>query len=76
MYNSFTLLTNYLKYLEKARASASAASSCIPEKRPAKEDGEAKKKVKVSQGVKALGKVNTRGMKDMRSFFNKKPVKS
>ena len=68
--------------LEEDRAAAIAASLMIPstvsnaEKRLAKEEmeGEKKKKVKVSQGVKALEKVNTRGMKDMRSFFTKKPV--
>ena len=70
----------YIKTLEESRSAAIAESLTIPsghsEKRPPKDEveGEKKKKVKVSQGVKALEKVNTRGMKDMRSFF-KKPVK-
>lgn len=71
----------YIKTLEESRAAAMAATLMVPsghsEKRPAKEEneGEKKKKVKVSQGVKALEKVNKKGMKDMRSFF-KKPVKT
>lgn len=85
---SFEPLTKYLNELEEARQAAAAAALMIPsgnggdnvdgEKRVAKEELEgqnAKKKGKVSQGVKALEKVNTRGMKDMRSFF-KKPVKT
>ena len=63
-------------------AAAAAAALMVPsggtnDKRPAKDDleSEKKKKPKVSQGVKALEKVSTRGMKDMRSFF-KKPVKT
>jgi hypothetical protein len=35
-----------------------------------------KKKPNISHGVKALEKANTRGMKDMRSFFGKKPGKT
>ena len=74
----------YLARLEEVRAAAVAASLTIPSgggggKREAKEDleqAEKNKKVKVSQGVKALEKVSTRGMKDMRSFFTKKPVKT
>ena len=81
---SFEDLTTYLARLEEVRAAAVAASLTIPSgggggKREAKEDleqAEKKKKVKVSQGVKALEKVSTRGMKDMRSFFTKKPVKT
>jgi len=72
----------YLAHLEQSRAAAIAAALEIPngvsEKRQAKEEiePETKKKQKLSQGVKALAKVNTRGMKDMRSFFSKKqPVK-
>jgi hypothetical protein len=78
---SFSLLTGYLAQLEENRAAAISATLSIStgnEKRPAKEDlevEEKKKKVKVSQGVKALEKVNTKGMKDMRSFFAKKPIK-
>jgi hypothetical protein len=75
-----------LKDLDEARQAAAAATLMIPsagggssagEKRAAKDEaeGQSKKKAKVSQGVKALEKVNTRGMKDMRSFF-KKPVKT
>jgi hypothetical protein len=47
------------------------------DKRPSNEDleNEKKKKVKLSQGVRNLQKVNTVGMRDMRSFF-KKPVKA
>lgn len=85
---SFEPLDRYLKELEEARHAAAAATLMIPngesngnaEKRAAAKDeldGEkAKKKGKVSQGVKALEKVNTRGMKDMRSFFSKKTVKT
>jgi hypothetical protein len=82
---SFDELTTYLARLEEVRAAAVAASLTIPGggggggKREAKEDleqSEKKKKVKVSHGVKALEKVSTRGMKDMRSFFTKKPVKA
>ena len=80
---SFDELTMYLARLEEVRAAAVAASLTIPSgggggKREAKEELEQaeKKKVKVSQGVKALEKVSTRGMKDMRSFFTKKPVKT
>ena len=60
-----------------AAAALVVPNGCTNEKRLAKEEleGEKKKKPKVSQGVKALEKVNTRGMKDMRSFF-KKPVKT
>jgi len=71
-----------LAQLEENRAAAISATLSIStgnEKRPAKEEievEEKKKKVKVSQGVKALEKVNTRGMKDMRSFFAKKPIKT
>lgn len=81
--NSFNPLTEYLSQLEQDRAAAIAASLSIPsgtEKRPAQEkleeSGEKKKKVKVSQGVRNLEKVSTRGMKDVRSFFNKKPIKA
>lgn len=83
---SFEMLTTYLARLEEVRAEAMAATLTIPNgdsdgsagKRDAEEGLEEgkKKKVKVSQGVKALEKVNTRGMKDMRSFFIKKPVKT
>jgi hypothetical protein len=62
--------------LDTLRIAAAATTLSIPtsEKRKAKQDVESeKKKVKVSQGVRALEKVSTRGMKDMRSFF-KKPV--
>jgi hypothetical protein len=79
---SFAPLTVFLLQLEEARAAAIAATLeltnvCTGEKRPIKEEeeGEPKKKAKVSKGVKALEKVNTKGMKDMRSFF-KKPVKT
>jgi hypothetical protein len=88
---SFEPLVRYLKELEEARQAAAAATSLmIPnggggdggngtgEKRAAKEELEGQNKLKrgkVSQGVKALEKVSTRGMKDMRSFF-KKPVKT
>ena len=84
---SFNPLSKYLRELEEARQAAAAATLMIPngngggegkgEKRAPKEEleGQSKKKGKVSQGVKALEKVNTRGMKDMRSFF-KKPVKT
>ena len=78
------MLTTYLARLEEVRAEAVAAALTIPNgcggagKREAKEDLEEakKKKIKVSLGVKALEKVNTRGMKDMRSFFTKKPAKA
>ena len=83
---SFEVLTRYLARLEEERAAAAAAVLMIPStggngnagKREGKEDLEIErtKKVKVSHGVKALEKVNTRGMKDMRSFFTKKPVKT
>jgi hypothetical protein len=84
----FDPLERYLKELDEARHAAAAATLLIShddrngnaaEKRAAKEelDGEkARKKGKVSQGVKALEKVSTRGMKDMRSFFTKKAVKT
>ena len=80
--SSFTELTAYLLHLDELRAEAMAAALSIPGgmgegKRGAKDEleGDKKKKAKnVSQGVKALDKVSTRGMKDMRSFFNKKPV--
>jgi hypothetical protein len=78
---SFTPLTTYLRQLEESRLAAAAAALSIPtgssngEKRKGKELEPEKKKVKVSHGVKALEKVSTRGMKDMRSFF-KKPTKT
>ena len=77
---SFTLLTEYIVRLEEEKAAAITAASTIPngagEKRPAKEDveEEKKKKPKVSQGIKALEKASKKGMKDMRTFFMKKPV--
>jgi hypothetical protein len=79
---SFAELNTYLAHVDELRAAAMAAALEIPGgmgdgKRGAKDEleGDKKKKVKsVSQGVKALEKVSTRGMKDMRSFFNKKPV--
>jgi hypothetical protein len=78
---SFTELTAYLVHLDELRAAAMAAALSIPGgmgegKRGAKDEleGDKKKAKNVSQGVKALEKVSTRGMKDMRSFFNKKPV--
>jgi hypothetical protein len=67
-----------MTHLDTLRVAAAATTLSIPtsEKRKAKQDVEPdKKKVKVSQGVRALEKVSTRGMKDMRSFF-KKPVKT
>ena len=87
MTSSFAPLDQYLKSLDESRQAAAAATLLIPtgnsnltsEKRPAKEElgaEKAKKKGKVSQGVKALEKVSTRGMKDMRSFFSKKTVKT
>ena len=77
---SFTPLTTYMHQLDELRIAAAAENLTIPtgntEKRKGKEIVEPeKKKAKVSQGVKALEKVSTRGMKDMRSFF-KKPVKT
>lgn len=84
----FDPLEQYLKELDEARHAAAAATLLISqderngnaaEKRAAKEELEgekARKKGKVSQGVKALEKVSTRGMKDMRSFFTKKAVKT
>lgn len=84
--DSFTELTEYIRRLEELRAEAIAATLSMPHgtgegKRAAKEelDGDQKKKKKAkstSQGVKALEKVNTKGMKDMRSFFTKKAVKA
>ena len=68
-------LTLFLAQLEESRAAAIAATmdlaNEVVEKRPANEDTaeEPKKKAKVSRGVKSLEKVNTKGMKDMRSFF-------
>jgi hypothetical protein len=68
--------------LEELRAEAIAATLSIPSgtgegKRAAKDEleGEKKKAKNVSQGVKALEKVSTKGMKDMRSFFSKKAGK-
>jgi hypothetical protein len=73
-------MTTYIRQLEESRIAAAAATLSIPtgstgEKRKGKEMESEKKKIKVSQGVKALEKVSTRGMKDMRSFFNK-PAKA
>ena len=83
--SSFTELTDYLRRLEELRAEAIAATLSMPHgtgegKRAPKEelDGDQKKKKakSTSQGVKALEKVNTKGMKDMRSFFAKKAAKA
>jgi hypothetical protein len=73
-------LTLFIQKLEEDRAAALAAAMEIPlnEKRVATEsvEPEIKKKAKISRGVKALEKVSTRGMKDMRSFFKKPAIKA
>ena len=86
--HAFDTLDSYLAELRQARTSAAAAragdfsikrsyedieeSELRAEKKRKKEEEEKNAKKNISHGVRALGKVNTRGMAKMTSFFKKK----
>ncbi|KAI5858574.1 ribonuclease H2, subunit B [Tricharina praecox] len=85
--HDFAILDEHLAHLKQLRLDSAAArsgdfslkrgnddeaSDAKAEKKRKTEEDEAKKKKNVSRGVRELGKVNTRGMAKLTSFFKKK----